>query len=202
MSFERNPDWNELLTQAKAGKPEARDVIFRELSVILGLVVQYRLMGWSHQDQADLVQDALLVLSQKLYQIKSNPHQYAYKILHHKIGDALRRRRRIKMPIRTDPMDDAHPKEINVLPTFDPESDRDGIMAEIQAQDLTELIKNAIKSLNPFCRTFFLGILDDRSNQELWAFFRKLEPGLRHNTYKKRVFDCRKKLKQLVRDQI
>ena len=91
LTHEANTEWNDLLQKAKAGKSEARDEIFRELSVKLVLVAQYRLIGWSRQDQEDLVQESLFILLQKLNRIESNPHLYAYKILHNKIGDALRR---------------------------------------------------------------------------------------------------------------
>lgn len=175
--------------------PDAREALYRELSVRLRLILQYRLWGWSKQDREDIVQESLCTLERKLDQVNSNPHLFACKILHNKIGDALRRRKVANVSLQTDPVDDLG------SPVILPDKDSDGLLAEIDARYRIELVQNAIKDLSSFCREFFLGILEGRKVQELWRHFRRLEPDLQRSTFDKRIFDCRKRLKQLVKDQ-
>ena len=201
MPDEPKLDWNDLLLKVKAGQTEARNALCRALSVRLRLIAQYRLWGWSRQDLDDLVQESLITLIGKLSRVDSNPHRVACEILRNKIGDALRRRKMIKIPLQTDPGDDSHSREAVAMPAVHPEED-DGFIAKIEARDRLGLIKTAIKKLPPFCCTFFLGILEGQSAHEMWKFFNQLEPDLQRSAFDKRIFDCRKRLKQLVKDQI
>jgi len=194
-------DWNDLLLKVKAEQTEARNALCQALSVRLRLIAQYRLWGWSRQDLDDVVQESLVTLLQKLPQVNSNPQMFACEILRHKIGDALRRRKMIKIPLQADPADDSHSREAVAMPAVHPEED-DGFIARIEARDRVDLVKTAIRNLSPFCRAFFLGILEGQSAPELWRLFKRLEPGLQRSAFDKRIFDCRKRLKQLVKDQI
>jgi DNA-directed RNA polymerase specialized sigma24 family protein len=201
LPIEPDFDWNDLLLKVKDGQTEARNALCQALSVRLRLIAQYRLWGWSQHELEDLVQESLVTLLQKLPQVKSNPQMYAGEILRHKIGDALRRRKMIKVPLQTDPADDSHPREAVPAPAIHPE-ENDGFIARIEARDRVDLVKTAIRNLSPFCRAFFLGILEGQSAQELWRLFKRLEPGWQRSAFDKRIFDCRKRLKQLIQDQI
>ena len=163
-------------------------------------MAQYRLWGWARQDLDDLVQESLVTLLQKLHQVKSNPQMFACKILRHKIGDALRRRR-INMPLDANPAEDLNSGGVADDLAVHPE-ENDGFISRIEARNRVDLVKTAIRNLPPFCRTFFLGILEGQSVKELWTLFKRLEPGLQRSAFDKRIFDCRKKLMQLVRDQM
>jgi DNA-directed RNA polymerase specialized sigma24 family protein len=201
LPFEPNFDWNDLLLKVKEGQTEARNALCQALSVRLRLIAQYRLWGWSRQDLDDLVQESLITLMGRLNRVDSNPHRVACEILRNKIGDALRRRKMIKIPLQTDPADDSHSREAVAMPAIHPEED-DGFIARIEARDRVDLVRTAIRNLAPFCRAFFLGILEGQSARELWRHFRRAEPGLQRSAFDKRIFDCRKRLKQLVKDQI
>lgn len=203
MNTERNPDWNELLGQVKGGQAAARENLYRELSVRLAAVAQYRLWGWPRQDLEDLVQDCICTVLQKLDQVDSNPHLYACQILDHKIGDALRRRSRIiNTPLAADVSEEDQHRTAAANPAIHPEDDSDGFALRTEARDRVALVQNGIKRLSAFCRTFFLGVMEGQSVQELWNLFQEVEPTLQRSAFDKRIFDCRKRLKQIVLDQI
>jgi DNA-directed RNA polymerase specialized sigma24 family protein len=195
-----NIPWNDWLGQAHAGQISARECLCRELTVRLRVVAQYRLWGWPQADRDDVVQDCLTTFLQKMEQVTSNPHLYAGEILRHKIGDALRRKT-IRVPLETDCSEDGDSHLATFNPALNPE-DGDGFAARTESRDRMARVQEAIKHLSSFCRTFFLGVMEEQSVQELWGFFKELEPDLQRSAFDKRIFDCRRKLKQLVSDTI
>jgi RNA polymerase sigma factor (sigma-70 family) len=191
--------WNNLLKETQNGDLNAREELFRKLEVRLRPFAQFRLQGWSVQDIDDIVQDALTVFTEKVNDIKSNPHDYAIIILRNKIGDALGERRRRK--------------NISIQSGEEKESDRSGSIneqtfivdgrgndpaARLEDRDMVDHIYNTIKNLPDFCRTIFLGLLEGKTVQEFWQFFKGLEPDLKRSAFDKRIYDCRRKLKDLI----
>lgn len=135
--------------------------------------------------------------------VESNPHKYAFAILRNKIGDAQRsHQKRRENPLQVDQRHDSSLEvPLNKL-VINPTGAEDDALAELERKDLTDHVREAIKKLPLFCRTFFLAILEGRSIKELWRLSKELEPGLRRSAFDKRIFDCRRKLKELMEDQI
>jgi RNA polymerase sigma factor (sigma-70 family) len=194
--------WDDLLRAAQSGDAEAVNSLLSRLAVTLRTILQYRLRGWSREDREDLLQETLITFSQKLPGLKSNPHYYAAAILRNKIGDALRSRRGFRQ-VSLDAISDRHPPELqkeiyNLLEaqTADPD-----VQKQMEFQENHTLIQNALKRLSIFCQTFFLGVLEQRSAEELWRLFLQAEPGLKRGAFRKRIFDCRMRLKEILLEQ-
>ncbi len=200
MAVQEQVAWDDLLGRCKAGQTQARDDLCRELAVRLRLILQYRLWGWSRQDLEDIVQECLVTILQKLDRIESSPQKYACEVLRNKVGDALRRRQSGTVPLRSDTALGSDPAERGFVPAIHPE-EAEGFVARFEARDRVERVQRAIMQLSAFCRLFFLGILEERSVQELWLFFQQIEPGLQRSAFDKRIFDCRRKLRRLVSDR-
>lgn len=194
-------DWDGLLRRAQEGDGQAQNDLCGKIKVRLGPILQYRLWGWSPEEYEDILQDTLIVFLQKLDQIKSNPHHYALEILRHKIGDVLRiHKRGIAVgynegptPVREAPVEEV------TRSAAQPGGD---FREEVEAKDLADYIRKVIKKLSLFCQTFFLAILEDQTIGEVWQLVQEMEPNLHRSTFDKRVFDCRRRLRQLVKDQI
>jgi len=189
--------WDELLRQAQAGQVQAREALCQELAVRLRQLAKHRLWGWSRQDQEDVVQDCLYTFLQKLDSVHSNPQAYACEILRHKIGNILQRRRPGTVTLSADAAD--NPDRSPALPAQYPE-DSDGFLSGIELRETVRMVADALESLPDFCRNLFLGLLQERSLQELWSYFRGREPELQRSAFDKRVFDCRRRLRLLVGD--
>jgi DNA-directed RNA polymerase specialized sigma24 family protein len=187
-------NWNELLARSRSGDPTARERLCHEIAVRLRLVLQCRLRGWARADLEDLLQNTLVVFIEKLAEIESNPQLFAYGILRNKIGDELRRRqRRMEIPGEAPPAEDAR-RAVDSMA----EDRSASFAASLESKDLVQHISRTIRSMSLFCRTFFLGILEEKTVQELWGIFRVLEPNLQRGTFDKRVYDCRRKLRELL----
>lgn len=194
-------DWNALLRDAQKGDLEARNELCEKLRVRLRPVLKYRLLGLSTEDHQDIMQDTLVVFIEKMGNIKSNPHRYAFKILKNKIGNALQdRQKAIKIPIREDKEKrQGHAKRLDeeILTTGETEDD---ILDHLDRKIAVENILSAITKLSDFCRIFILAILEGRSVKDVWKLFRATEPNLQRSTFDKRTFDCRKKVRELAAD--
>ncbi|TKJ39942.1 hypothetical protein CEE37_09400 [candidate division LCP-89 bacterium B3_LCP] len=199
MSNDNHNSWNDLLELSKIGDGEGQRQLFEKLAVTLRPILQCRLRGWAHEDQDDILQETLITVGQKLPQIESNPHKYSMIILRNKIGDALRaRKRRIQVSIDslTDP--DSTSLKSAIEQALSQSSHEEEVLSGLDNRRQIDSIKEGIKRLSSFCQTFFLGILEDLDPQELWELFKSSEPGLQRNTYRKRIFDCRRKLKETL----
>lgn len=187
-------DWNGLLASSRAGDSAARDRLCREIAVRLRLVLQCRLRGWAQEDLDDLLQNTLMVFIEKLAEIESNPHHFAYGILRNKIGDELRRRkRRMESPKEAPSAEEARGVMESAVAGWSA-----SFAANLESKDLVQHISWAIRRMSLFCRTFFLGILEEKTVLELWGVFQALEPNLQRGTFDKRVYDCRRKLRELL----
>ena len=70
---------------------------------------------------------------------------------------------------------------------------------DIEAKDLADHVRRAIKKLPEFCQTYFMGVLEGRCLAEMWQFFRDLDPALRRATFDSKVLRCRRRLWELIR---
>lgn len=197
LSMANPPDYTTLLHQANQGDPAARERLFTLLEVRLRTILKYRLQGWPPEELEDVLQDTLLVVSEKLPQLESNPDYFALNVLHHKIGSRIIRRRR-RTFLSLNPTGTPEPAgaegESGSLVLADPESD----FTIAQDSDAALTIRRAIGRLSPLCQALFTALLENLSVAETWEYFSRSEAMLQRSTFDKRLFDCRRKLRQLV----
>ncbi len=198
MSTPNDLNWNDLLLRAKAGNDRAMDELFLALTVRLTPIVQSRLRGWPTAAHEDILQNTLLVVAEKIADVKENPHHFALVILRNKIGDALRQRAGNRMEtLQEEPSRDDDRSKWHRLESQNPDPHE-----EIDRKGLTEKILQVIPKLSAFCQSFFLAALNGRDIGEIWEMALGTEPELKRATFDKRIFDCRKRLKQEVRDYL
>lgn len=191
MESENVLNWDELLKKAQQRDQLSQTALFEQLMVTLQPIVQYRLRGWSREDQADILQNTLITVFRKLDSVESNPHKYAARILRNKIGDAYRGK---------------HPgQEVSIDTEFIKDAvsqyrQDDSLQSTIDHRDLVKSIKKAIKGLSTFCQTFFLGTLEQKDRDEIFTVLQAMEPSLSRGTFRKRIFECRQKLKALIQE--
>jgi DNA-directed RNA polymerase specialized sigma24 family protein len=200
-SLSNNPtvDWNDLLQETRKGSNEARNDLFVRIAVTLRPILQCRLRGWSKEDQDDILQETLMTLAQKLPYLVSNPHYYACTILRHKIGDALRSRRsHIKLSLDDSPHPAAIALQSEIQMILAQNSSDYDIPAQVETEEYLELISRAVRRLSQFCQAFFLGILEHREIGEIWSDLHRSHADLNQGAFRKRIFDCRMKLKEIL----
>ncbi len=199
MIIHSEPDWNDLLLRSKQGNLEAQDELLSSLAVTLRPMLQCRLRGRPKEDLEDALQDTLLTFSQKIDKIDSDPHRYAAVILRNKIGDYYRRQKSaLKISIDTEPESMAPGLRREIEEVMSRHGPGVFIQPKLEKEEQIKKIKAAIKSLSQFCKTFFLGILEDYDRDHLFELLCVSEPSLSRGTYRKRIFDCRQKLKTLI----
>jgi DNA-directed RNA polymerase specialized sigma24 family protein len=199
--LENGPDYNALFRACKSGDTAARESLFRHLQVRLRSILKYRLRGWPVEELDDILQDTMLVVTEKLDQVESNPHYYALDVLRKKIGSSIsRRRRRVNLSI--DPTggeereDDGTAGGAVVLPGEEMD------LTMLESAEIAAAIRRAIHHLSPLCQALFAALIENRSIAETWDLFSATESGLRRSTFDKRVFDCRRKLRRLLKGTI
>ena len=163
-------------------------------------LTKYRLWGWPEQDREDIVQDCLCTFLQKIDLIETDPQVYACEILRHKIGNALQRRKILNVPLQSGTQGNS-----GLMPSLDDSAFHadtgDDFATRLESCERLEKVAESISRLPDFCRYFFLGLLEGRPIRELWMLFTQREPQLQRSAFDKRVFDCRKRLRQLVGDE-
>ena len=187
---------NTLLTEAKHGKREALDELCRALEVRLRAVIQSRLWRWSRQDQEEILQDSLLLFTQKYDRIQDNPQYYALQVLHNKIGDAVRHvtfmQKVMASGAPTDEFGLVGPTETEPVGQTDPESDYG---ERLDQRALLDRILAEAAKMPPFCKLFFMAMLKGKTIGEVWKVVHRAERKVSRSTFYKRIFDCRKKLR-------
>jgi len=181
-----------LLEAAQCSDRNRREELAEELNVRLRLVIQYKCRGWSPEDKEDILQETMEVFWGKLQSIKDRPQSYALRILRNKIGDQLRKRagRRDITAADADPLPPPRvPLDEKTL--IDESQD---VEAKIELDDLVGKLKTAIMRLPPFCKTFFMGLLEGKSNNDMREFFSSLNPRLKRSAFDNRSMRCRQRL--------
>jgi RNA polymerase sigma factor (sigma-70 family) len=190
-------EYDDLLNRSKRGDLEAREQLFRQLQVRLRSILKYRLWGWSRDELEDILQDTVLVVTEHLNEVESHPDRYALQVMRNKIGNRIARHRRVHISIdptgsTSDQDDDSISNAAAVIASPDT-----GI-AEVEDADLADRIRTAIKQLSPMCQVLFTALLENRSVADTWDFFRTVQKDLHRTTFDKRLFDCRRRLRQLL----
>jgi DNA-directed RNA polymerase specialized sigma24 family protein len=184
--------WQLLLEAAQRDDQNRQRELIEALNVRLCPVIQYRCWGWSTEDQEDILQETLEVFWGRLHVITDHPEIYALGILRNKIGDELRKRhgRRDIMVIGDDPTPSPRvPLDETML--IDESHDIEG---KVEQDDTVGRLKTAIKRLPPFCKTFFMGLLEGKNISDMWEFFSSLNPKLKRSAFDNRNWRCRERL--------
>lgn len=202
MSIETGIDWPRLLADARSSDSAARDALFNALEVRLKPVVQYSLRGWSDQSHREILATTMVVVLEKLDEIQDNPQFYALTVLRNKIGDALRTEKLNNSRFVTGSSRIDSGEEHGSDPIADLPDQSENFVARLEKTDLLRAISDSIKDMPVKCRTIFLGLLEHRTIQEIWSHQNSIEPALKRSAFDKRVFDCRKKLRGLLKDHL
>jgi DNA-directed RNA polymerase specialized sigma24 family protein len=190
-------DYNELLTRSKAGNAGARERLFRELQVRLRSILKYRLRGWAAEDIEDVLQDTLVVVSEKLNELESNPDYFALSVLRNKIGNVIsRHRRRLEQSIDPTDYEDADDRGSRKAGLVISNSQDD--FRAVEDADVAQAIRVAVRQLSQICQALFTALLEQRTVAETWELFQAAETGLNRSAFDKRLFDCRRKLRRLL----
>lgn len=197
----QQPDWNKLLKSAQKGAVQVLNELCSHLDARLRTIVKYRLWGWSTQECEDIVQDTLMVFTQKLGEITSNPHFYAARILHNKIGNALQSHNTETTHRVADEVESTSvAKEIqSAQQTTDSHSKTD-FERQVEYEELQDQIQSAIAHMGSFCQRFFMYILEGNDKKKMWEYFKNKESGLTRTTYDSRISRCRKRLRNSLSD--
>lgn len=190
--------WNNLLKRTKSGDAQAHDELFGELTVTLRPFLELRLRGYSREDKEDVLQETLIIFGQKLGRIKDNPHKYALQILRNKIGHMYRdRTSKVKLSLDSN---NPYPHGLKkvIEKCLDNYKSSDELLDEIVKKEQIDQLQKAIGNLPDFCRSLFITILKGYDREELWRKYKSSLPKLNRNAFRKRIFDCRKKLIELL----
>jgi len=190
--------FNELLHRTKNGDKEAQNDLFEELTVTLRPFLECRLRGYDREDKEDVLQETLITFGQKLDRIRDNPHKYAIKILRNKIGHVLRRRaHQFQISLDSDnPIPSVSKKAIERSLSIHRSSD--DLLDELTRKEELNSLQNAIAALPDFCRNLFIRILKGYEREELWNQYKSTHPEMNRGAFRKRIYDCRKRLVELL----
>lgn len=205
LPFTRNQpmanDWNSLLNNAKNGHHADRNRLFELLRARLLTISQFKLRGWPIEEVEDIVQDTLSVILDKLDTINDNPHYYALAVLENKIGGVLRQRKRRTM-ISLNPTGSQSEQEVSKSEIQLPSDSHDEMLDGLHGSEIAEKLVLALKKLSPLCQAIFIALLQLRSVADVWDVYQEREPKLNRNAFDKRLFDCRRKLRDITAGQL
>lgn len=193
MSERQTIDWQLLLKDAQSGDQLRQNELIKALNVRLGMIIQYRCWGWSTEDQEDILQETLKVFWEKLDSISDHPKTFALKILRNKIGDELRKRLGRRNVLKND---EDNPPTFCMLPLDELmlSDESNDIEGKVEYEEIIDRFKQAIKKLPPFCKTFFMGLLEGKNINDMWEFFSSLDSKLNRSAFDTRNSRCRQKL--------
>ena len=190
---------NQLLTQAKRGDRAALDGLCHALEERLRVIIQSWLWRWSRPDREDILQDTLLIIVEKYDKIEDNPHQFALQVMRNKVGDALRHARAVGMVSVNFSggveSGSAAVSESAALSEADPEGTYGG---RIDGSAMLEDIHAAIVHLPRFCKLFVVAMLEGKAVSEVWELAQHAEPRLTRSAFDKRIFVCRRQLREVI----
>lgn len=199
MNTTKQSDWITLLEGVKAGDKTSQTQFYTDLAVTLLPIVQSRLRGWSSVTHQDVLQETLITVSQKLKDINTQPHHFAAGILRNKIGDLLRSgKRRKTVSIDQHEVNGDQPLQFAIEQALQQSSPSENPLSRLESKDHLNFVVRSIKRLSTFCRQVFTSILKGEEISEIWEELKQTEPELKNSTFRKRIFDCRMRMKQLL----
>lgn len=188
-----------LLVSARQADAAAQSALFRELSARLRPVIAYRLRTYRQEDRDDLLQDTLATFFEKIEAVQDHPERFALQILRNKIGNILQSPWQGKVdsivsddaePVAGQGITEARISMREEVPDIHDTIDHARRVAQITA---------AIRKLGTFCRLILTGLLEGLAVAELWEQIQQVEPTLARGAFDKRIFDCKKKLREELR---
>jgi len=166
---------------------------------LLGLV-RFKVRGWSREDHEDLVQDTLTIFVRDLNKIEHSPLTYAYAILQKRIWNELDKARRSReVPLDVQSTGNESGGFVHALESRLLRDDSVDVADDVERKAKLERVWRAIQSLGrEFCKPLLTAIMEGFEIGELWERFSQLDPNLTRNAFYKRVFDCRKRLWEIL----
>lgn len=195
------PDWNLLLNNAKNGIEADRNRLFELLRERLLTICGFRLRGWPAEEIEDVVQDSLAVVFIKLDSVNDNPHYFSLTVLENKIGGLLRQRKRRTM-ISLNPTGSLNEQDEANSELQLPSDSHDEMLDHLHGSEIAVKLQTALKKLSPLCQAIFLALLQLSSVADVWEAYQQREPRLSRNAFDKRLFDCRRKLRDITAGQL
>ncbi len=192
--------WNALLAEAKAGNAGSLNRLCVELEVRLRQFAVYRLWKSPPAVVDDLVQEALTAFAEKYMQIESNPNYWAVQAFNFVLSHYFRGREvRKHESLNAQEADDggaatALEAEASIAAPVSNAHDL------VERDELRTRMARALIGMSPFCREFFRTLLHGRAVADYWDVCRNREPALQRSAFDKRIFDCRRRLRQQVRE--
>ena len=170
----------DLLARARAGDAEAENVLFTHVHARILQLAKKRI--WDPEAARDIAQETLRTAFEK-YRDAELSHGFfpwLFTILHHKVGNYLKRRRSERARIAPDDFDLLRGWEaLTVSP--------DGEVAHLELRDSLE---KALRQLSVECQKIFRLLLEGAGRQEICAAFGSEPIG----TIDSRVSRCRARL--------
>ncbi len=141
-----------------------------------------------------------MVVADKLEHIESNPDLFALDVLRKKIGNRLssRQRKSLVSLESSDGERESETETANWLTAHAPDEE----IARVESADMAEVIRKAIRRLSPLCQLLFAALLENLSVAETWETMHAAQGNLQRSAFDKRLFDCRRKLRQLLAHEL
>ncbi len=190
------PDYRELLALAKQADECARNMLCTHIRSHLWPILCLQLSGWQRHELEDILQSTLLTFCERLHKISDSPLSYAYMIMRNKIGNALHPP---VSPGRLPQEGLAYVSEKRECASLEAAADEsaDPEVRAVHAETVERLVR-ALATLQSFCRIVFAGLVTGHSLKEIWDDLRRANPNLKRGTFDKRVFACRRRLREMI----
>ena len=170
---------DDLLARARGGDRQAESVLFEKLHARILTLAEKRI--WDREAARDLAQETLRTAFEK-YRGASLSHglyPWLFTILHHKIGNYLKRRR----------VERAHLEQLAASADREPDA-----VAAVAAIELWSAVESAVRRLSPECQRVFALLARGASRREIHVAF----GGEPMGTIDSRISRCRGKLLSLL----
>lgn len=171
---------DDLLARSLAGDRRAESLLFDKLQARIAAVAEKRV--WDREAAHDIAQETLRTAYEKYRSadLSRGLYPWLFTILHHKVGNYLKRRR--VESARVERLADGMERP-------DPESTNEQNLIVLRAA-----LERALLRLAPECRTVFHLLLSGSGRREIQAAF----PGEPLGTIDSRISRCRAKLLALL----
>jgi RNA polymerase sigma-70 factor (ECF subfamily) len=171
---------DDLLARARGGDRQAESALFDKLHARILALAEKKV--WDRDMARDVAQETLRTAFEKYREadLSCGLYPWLFTILHHKVGNYLKRRR----------VERAHLERLGAAAERpDPEGAED-----IAAIDLLSSVESALRQLSPECRRIFALLLGGAGRRDIGAAFENEPMG----TIDSRISRCRAKLLALL----
>lgn len=203
MNLIENPDWNQLLSKAKAGDDKSKGELYSDLRNYLIKHTWSSMYGYSSAQKEDLIERAVLKATRDLNKINKNPQSYTFKVYENTFGDDLRKRygtRRVKRSnFKEGEPQEYHQTRETHFDCLDEEPAGEPFYEKFEEKDFITVFRRAIRGLKRYCRMMFSALIEDRKH-ELLSIFMELNPGHSKSDFYVQTMRCRNEFKRVRKE--